>query len=157
VSSTPVRVLLVVSMLLTLAGIGIAAYLTTVHYAGEPIVCTGSSQCEFVNHTKYAKLAGVPVAVFGLVSYVTMLLLIAGGLLRRDAMWIAGAWGVVLASFGFAMYLTYIELFVIDAICEWCVGSASVLTLMLTALSVCTWMLRDEIMGVPADPAAPDG
>ena len=150
-STTPVRLLLIASALLTLGGIGIASYLTVVHYADQPIVCSSIGDCELVNSSKYAKLAGVPVAVLGLASYVMMLLLILGALLRRDAMLVAAAWGVALASFGFSMYLTYVELYVLDAICVWCVGSASVVTVLLAALSACTWIVRDDVLGVPPD------
>ena len=151
-TTTPVRLLLIASALLAVVGIGIAAYLTIVHFADQPIVCSGIGDCEKVNSSRYAKLAGVPVAVLGLISYVTMLALIVAGLIRRDAMLIAGAWGVALASFGFSMYLTYIELGVLDAICVWCVASASVVTAMLIALSACVWTVRDDVMGVPAEP-----
>ena len=148
----PVRLLLVASALLAVVGIGIATYLTIVHFADQPIVCSGIGDCEKVNSSSYAKLAGVPVAVLGLISYVAMLLLIVGALIRRDAMLVAAAWGVVLASFGFSMYLTYIELEVLDAICVWCVASATVVTAMLVALSACVWTVRDDVMGVPAEP-----
>ena len=148
----PVRLLLVASALLAVVGIGIATYLTIVHFADQPIVCSGIGDCEKVNSSSYAKLAGVPVAVLGLISYVAMLLLIVGALIRREAMLLAAAWGVVLASFGFSMYLTYIELEVLDAICVWCVASATVVTAMLVALSACVWTVRDDVMGVPAEP-----
>lgn len=158
-SSPPVRLLLVVSALLAIGGIGIAAYLTAVHFADQPIVCSGIGDCEKVNSSSYAKLAGIPVAVLGLISYVTMLVLVLGALIRRDAMLVAAAWGVALASFGFSMYLTYVELEVLDAICIWCVSSASVVTAMLIALSACVWIVRDDVMGVPAGPpgALPEG
>lgn len=148
-TTTPVRLLLIASAVLAVVGIGIAAYLTVVHFADQPIVCSSIGDCEKVNSSRYAKLAGVPVAVLGLISYVTMLVFILGGLVRRDAMLVAGAWGVALASFGFSMYLTYIELNVLNAICVWCVSSATVLTTMLVALSVCVWTVRDDVMGVP--------
>ena len=148
-SSLPVRLLLVASMLLAVVGIGIAAYLTTVHFADQPIVCSGIGDCEKVNSSRYAKLAGVPVAVLGLMSYVTMLVLALGALVRRDAMLAAVAWGIALAGFGFSMYLTYIEVEVLDAICIWCVASATVVTAMLVALSACVWIVRDDVMGGP--------
>ena len=75
-NSTLVRVLLIATALLAIAGIGIAAYLTVVHFADQPIVCSGIGDCEKVNSSRYAKLAGVPVAVLGLLSYVTMLALV---------------------------------------------------------------------------------
>jgi uncharacterized membrane protein len=151
VSSTPVRLLLVVAALLAIAGIGIATYLTVVHFADQPIVCSGIGDCEKVNSSRYAKLAGIPVAVLGLGSYVTMLVLALVALVRRDALLVAAAWGVALASFLFSMYLTYLELEVINAICVWCVSSASVVTVMLVALSAAVWIVRDEVMGPPAE------
>jgi len=151
VSSAPVRLLLAASALLAIAGIVIAAYLTVVHFADQPIVCSGIGDCEKVNSSSYAKLAGVPVAVLGLISYAAMLLLSLGALVRRDAMLVAAAWGIALASFGFSMYLTYVELEVLDAICIWCVSSASVVTAMLVALSVCVWIVRDDVMGPPVE------
>lgn len=154
-SSLPARLLLFASLVLAVAGIGIAAYLTVVHFADQPIACSGIGDCEKVNSSRYATLAGVPVAVLGLVSYVAVLLLVLGALIRRDALLVAAAWGVALASFGFSMYLTYIELEVLDAICIWCVSSASVVTAMLIFLSTCVWIVRDDVMGAPAEPPGP--
>jgi uncharacterized membrane protein len=139
--------LLPVAAILAVAGIGIASYLTVVHYAHQPIACSSIGDCELVNSSRYAKLGGVPVAVMGLASYVTMLALVAGAWLRRDAMLLAAAWGIALASFGFSIYLTYIELDVLDAICVYCVASASVVTAMFVALSACVWLARDELFG----------
>ncbi len=146
-SALPVRVLLPVAAVLAAAGIGIAAYLTVVHYAHQPIACSGIGDCELVNSSRYAKLGGVPVAVMGVASYAMMLVLAAGAWLRRDAMLLAAAWGIALASFGFAMYLTYIELEVLDAICVYCVASASVATALFAVLSACAWIARDELFG----------
>ena len=148
----PVRLLLIASALLAIGGIGIASYLTVVHFADQPIVCSGIGDCEKVNSSSYAKLAGIPIAVLGLISYVTMLVLALGALIRRDAMLVAAAWGIALAAFGFSMYLTYVELEVLDAICIWCVASASVVTAMLAALSACVWIVRDDVMRAPAAP-----
>lgn len=150
-----IRLLLPVGALLTLAGIGIASYLTTVHYADQPIVCSGIGDCELVNQSKYASLAGVPVALLGGLAYVSMLALIGGAWLRRSATLLAAAWGIALAGFAFSMYLTYIELYVLDAICIYCVGSASILTALLALLSACVWLARDEIFGEAEDAVYP--
>lgn len=112
-------------------GLGVAGYLTYVHYAGIDPVCTGGGGCEKVQTSSYASLAGVPVAVIGLAGYLAIL-----GSLRPE-----GERGAVttallaLAGFGFSLYLTYLELFEIDAICQWCVASAVLMTL-LAGLSV---------------------
>ena len=59
---------------LALAGIAIAGYLTWVHYAElEPICVGGGGGCERVQNSSYAELAGIPVALLGLLAYVTVL------------------------------------------------------------------------------------
>jgi uncharacterized membrane protein len=90
-------------------------------------VCAISHGCETVQHSHYAKLAGAPVAVIGLAGYVVVLaLLILDGSAARLA-----AAGATMVGFGFSAYLTYLELFKIHAICQWCVGSAVIMTLLL--------------------------
>jgi uncharacterized membrane protein len=116
----------VVMAVLTLVGLGVAAYLTSVHYADAAPVCAVGHGCETVQDSKYAEMGGIPVALIGLIGYVAILasLLVRGdnGRLLR----------VALTGFGFAfsLYLTYLELFVIDAICQWCVGSAVIMTVL---------------------------
>ena len=144
--------LLVIAGVLTVAGMGIAAYLTFVHYADQPIVCSSIGDCELVNSSTYASLAGLPVALLGAGAYASMLLLIAGAWLRRSPEMLLAAWGVALASFGFSMYLTYIELRVLYAICVYCVASASIVTALLAVLSVCVWSVRGELLGEPEEP-----
>jgi uncharacterized membrane protein len=111
---------------LAMVGVGIAAYLTSVHYAGLHPLCLASGGCEQVQSSRYAKLAGVPVAVLGLGGYVAIL---ASLFVRGEAGRAAGAC-LALAGFGFSAYLTYRELFTIDAICQWCVASAILMTLL---------------------------
>jgi uncharacterized membrane protein len=120
---------------LAVAGIGIAAYLTYVHYADVDAFCVaGGGGCHKVQTSDYAELAGIPVAVLGLIGYVLIL----------ASLWIPGDTGrlsgavLALSGFGFSAYLTYRELFTIDAICQWCVASAIVMTA-LAALTV--WRL----------------
>jgi uncharacterized membrane protein len=108
-------------------GLAIAGYLTYVHYAGLHVLCLSSGGCETVQASDYAKLAGVPVALIGLVGYIAIL---ASLLLPREVQVPAGA-GLAMIGFGFSAYLTYRELFTIDAICQWCVASAVLMTLLL--------------------------
>lgn len=150
VTATPARVrrgtadqrLRIAIGVIALIGLGIAGYLTYVHYEGLKVLCLSSGGCETVQSSRYAKLDGVPVPVLGLIGYVAILGSLA---IRGDAGRTAG-FGLALIGFLFSAYLTYRELFTIKAICQWCVGSAVVMTLLvvLTAVRV----LR-------ADPAAP--
>ena len=101
-----------------LVGAGIAAYLTYVHYAGIAPVCT-TGGCEKVQTSKYAELAGVPVALLGLVAYGVLLVL---ALVRGVE---AATLGVFVAAIGvaFSGYLLWAQLGPIDAICQWCLGN----------------------------------
>jgi uncharacterized membrane protein len=121
------RTLRMTLAVLTLAGVGIAGYLTYVHYAGINPVCTAGGSCEKVQTSAYSELAGVPVALIGLLGYVSILgLLLAPEVeTTRFAMM-----ALTLVGFAFSAYLTYRELYSIHAICEWCVSSAVILTVM---------------------------
>ena len=102
----------------SLVGATIAGYLTYVHYAHvAPICSTGG--CEKVQTSKYAELAGLPVAVLGLVAWAA---LIATAAIRGVAAAFAGVL-VALVSVMFAGYLLWAQLGPIGAICQWCVGN----------------------------------
>jgi uncharacterized membrane protein len=129
VSRTLRRVMIVLAVI----GLGVASYLTYVHYAGfGALLCVGGhpghSSCQTVQSSVWSKVAGVPVALLGLIGYVGIL----GSLLLpdREESRLATL-GLTVIGFGFSAYLTYRELFSIHAICEWCVSSAVILTLLL--------------------------
>jgi uncharacterized membrane protein len=114
------------AIVLALIGLGVASYLTYIHYQGINPACGLGANCIKVQTSEWSKLAGVPVAVLGLIGYVAILV----------ALFIPGETGLVgsaliaLVGFGFSAYLTYRELFSIHAICEWCVSSAVIMTLL---------------------------
>jgi uncharacterized membrane protein len=120
------RLLRGTSTTLTIGGVGIAGYLTYVHYAGLHPVCGISHGCETVQTSSYAYLAGVPVALLGLLTY----LLILVTLRRQGDSALLTGYVLTLIGFGFSLYLTYREVFTIHAICSWCVSSAIVFTLL---------------------------
>lgn len=126
-------------LLLALLGLGIAAYLSYVALFRETqVFCTGLGDCRKVQTSAYARILGVPVAVLGLGMYAALVVLIASRLrLRERSPRVLVVWTFTLALAGtlYSGYLTYLELFHIDAICEWCVTSAAIVTLIL-ALSV---------------------
>ena len=111
---------------LALAGLAISIYLTWVHYAGIEPVCTGISDCERVQTSEYADLVGIPVAVLGIVGYAGILVSLR---LRVDVTAM-----LAYLALAFSAYLTWAELFKIDAICQWCVGSA-IITLVIAVLA----------------------
>jgi uncharacterized membrane protein len=108
-------------------GLGVASYLTYVHYAGGPILCLKGGGCETVQHSVYSKLAGVPVALIGLIGYVVIL---ASLLVSENESTRLATTTFTVMGFGFSVYLTSRELFSIHAICPWCVSSAVMMTLL---------------------------
>lgn len=122
--------------ILTVIGLGIAGYLTYVHYEGlHPLCFSGGGGCEKVQTSAYAKLVGVPVALIGLLGYVA----VAATMLVRGETGRVAAVLVTVIGLGFSAYLTYRELFTIHAICQWCVASAVVMTA-LTVLAVTRYL-----------------
>jgi uncharacterized membrane protein len=142
---TAVRALRLATAVLALAGIGIAGYLTWVHYAGlDPVCVGGGGGCERVQMSRWAELAGVPVALLGLLAYATVL----ASLALPEELGRSVAAFVTLVGFGFSAWLTYVELVEIEAICQWCVASAVVMTAL--ALVSVARMLRGAERGAVA-------
>src|SRR5687767_14446067 len=118
--------------MLAFIGVFLSTYLTLykLGYIGELQCAVGS--CETVNTSRWATFFGLPVAAWGLGFYVATLALVMLGIQERyaDSRGVSIAlvamtgWGVL-----FSGWLTYLELFVIDAICMWCVISACIVTL----------------------------
>ena len=125
-----VRVLLAV---LSVVGILISAYITWTHLRGVAPVCMGiSGGCETVQTSRYSEILGVPVAALGLAGYAGLLF---SSLLRGESGIFLGLFFALVGVF-FSAYLTWLELFVIHAICQWCVSSAilMVASLILTSM-----------------------
>jgi len=124
-SSRTLRITLIV---LGVIGLGLASYLTYVHYAGIKPACTAGESCTKVQTSVYSKLAGVPVALMGLIGYIAILASLLAPESENSRL---ATMAFTLIGFGFSAYLTYRELFSIHAICEWCASSAVVLTVMM--------------------------
>jgi uncharacterized membrane protein len=143
------KVLLRVMLVLTVIGLADATYLSVVHYADIKVLCAGKGNpCETVQSSKYSFLAGVPVALIGAIGY---LLILAALLMRDREETRLAVLTFTLFGFGFSAYLTYRETFTITGhpiYCEWCVGSAVILTILLI-LSVLRY-LKSPLPGHPA-------
>jgi uncharacterized membrane protein len=122
------RALRIAAIVIAVVGIGVATYIAIADASrGSPVCLAGGHGCETVAQSHYSHLAGINVAVIGIAGYAFLLVAaILGGDAGRFS-------GLLLAAigFGFSVYLTYLELFVIDAICQWCVASAVLMTCML--------------------------
>jgi uncharacterized membrane protein len=122
---------------LALAGVLLSTYLTLYHYGMVgPLVCGASGSCEKVQLSRYAMFLGVPVAVLGLGGYALLLVVALAGLEGRFADGPRVTQLLATISGGgvaFSIYLTYLELFRIHAVCKWCVGSAVVIAAIFVA------------------------
>jgi uncharacterized membrane protein len=143
-------------IVLTLLGLGVATYLTVIHYAGiKPLCGRNGGGCEIVQTSTYSKLLGVPVALIGLIGYVGILasLLAPQGESTRFA-----TVAMCILGLGFSAYLTYREIFTIHHLCDWCLSSAVIIAI-LSVLGVWRFMLGDELLtdgGAAGEPERPD-
>lgn len=119
--------------ILAVIGLGVAAYLAYVETQAVAAVCGPVGDCNAVQTSEYAYLFGIPIGVLGVLGYVAIL-----------TAWVWGKWQgdkraalalLAMSAFGvlFSIYLTYLEPFVIGAVCAWCLTSAVVMTLLLVA------------------------
>ncbi len=95
-----------------------------VRAAGETAVCGPSHGCETVASSEYSEILGIPVALLGLVFSLVLVALAATWWRHADRRALLAAYGILLLGTLFVAYLTYLELFVIEAICVWCVSFA---------------------------------
>jgi uncharacterized membrane protein len=125
-------------VLLAAVGIGIALYLTLYKVGVIGVLSCSVGSCETVNTSKWSMLMGIPIAAWGLAAYAALLVLaMAGSSEVREASVLIARMLVALAAWSvlFSAWLTYLELFVIHAICIWCVTSA-LLWVVILAVSV---------------------
>ena len=131
--------------LLSLAGLFVALYLW-LHRVGlvGALSCGAAGGCDVVQASRYAVLLGQPVALYGVAGYALLLGTSLAGLHPR----LAGSRRITLAlvllasgGFAFTLYLKYLELFVIHAVCRWCVASAAIITA-IWVVAVVAWRRR---------------
>jgi uncharacterized membrane protein len=134
---------------LAMLGLGIATYLTYVHYSGAHVACTAGQSCVRVQTSQWSRLDGLPVAVIRLIGYLAILATLLAP--DREATRMA-VLGLTLVGVGFSGYLTYRELFSIHAICEWCVSSALIMTALLAGAAI---RYLSAGASVPTDRGAP--
>lgn len=118
---------------LSLAGLGISGYLTYVRLAHAVPMCSTVRGCETVNSSPYAAIGEIPIALLGMGLYTLLLCLSLVAWKGPTALqpWaVLGSFGLALSGTLYSGYLTYIEVFVLQALCQWCLTSATVVTTM---------------------------
>jgi uncharacterized membrane protein len=136
-------------------GILVSGYLSVKRFTGGSLACSRWAQCDVVNTSVYAKIHGIPVAFIGLAGYLVLLglaiasLQVEGSTQRRL---LGLSFLLALGGVGFSAYLTYLELYVIEALCNWCMASATLITLLAVVGVVNLWRAGRERLHASADP-----
>jgi uncharacterized membrane protein len=119
---------------LAVFGLGVSLYLSYVEVGQVKAVCGPIGECNIVQASEYAQLMGIPIAVLGTLTYITVLALWAGQRYlpaRQGDISFTCLIALTIFCTLFSIYLTVIELFAIGAVCAWCLGSAVISTLLM--------------------------
>lgn len=126
------RLLYRLSIALAILGILVSIYMTVFKLTQNESMCLGNGGCSIVNNSIYSEVYGIPVAVVGVAGYASILaaLLAAGrsAFLRQNGVMII--FGLALAGFLFTLYLIYVEVALIHALCPFCITSQITMTLL---------------------------
>jgi len=125
-------------------GTAVSAYLFWVHYSGSLALCIGVGGCEAVQTSRYAMVGQLPVAAIGLGGFLAILAVAVARIVREHPWLDLALFGLSLAAALYVAYLTYIEIFVLGAICPWCVTAA------ICAVAVFVLAARDLLSPPPS-------
>jgi len=127
-NSHTIRILVFTLIALSLFGVFDTTYLTAQHFSGGPVACGLVEGCELVLSSKYAEIAGISLSAVGLLYYAILLILSLVFYTSKNKRAILLA--TLLSGFGFlfSLYLVYLQLVAIKAICLYCMVSASLST-----------------------------
>lgn len=129
---------------LDLFGLGVASYLSVVELGGGIPVCGPIHGCEQVALSEYSRIGGIPVAVFGVGLSLVLLVAALGWWKTGDRRLLATHYGLSLVGVTFEAYFTFLQVFVIDAVCIWCAmyGTSLVLRFL---IALVVWLRRDRV------------
>lgn len=118
-------------IVLTVIGLLVATYMTIYKWTNNEAMCLGSGDCGTVNASRYADVNGIPVALIGVLGYAAILGMLVfenrTDFLRQNATLLT--FGLSLTGFLFTVWLIYVEIFRINALCPFCVTSQTVMTI----------------------------
>lgn len=130
--------------ILALIGAAVATYLLAVRVLGEAPSCGPIKGCETVASSPYATVLGIPVALFGVGFSILLSAAAVAWWRRADRRALYAAYGLGLAGIIAVAYLTYLEVFVIGAICIWCVTYAITIVAGWVIAGVAVWLTSDR-------------
>lgn len=119
------------SLALVIIGLLVSIYMTIYKVTSNENLCLGSGDCSIVNASRYSEVNGIPVAVVGILGYAAML--VVHGFERRNSFFKENGtlliFGMALTGFIFTVWLVYVEIALLKAICPFCVTSQAAMTL----------------------------
>lgn len=134
------------SIILSILGLADSIYLTWIKLANATAACAGIGECESVNNSPYAEIAGIPIALLGAGAYLAMIFFLV--IEPQAKFWQENSplvvFGLSLVGVLYSAYLTYVEIAILHAICPYCVISA-ILLVALLGISVVRLLRDDEI------------
>lgn len=120
------------SILLAVIGIAVSVYMTIFKLTANESMCLGNGGCNTVNNSRYSEVSGIPVALIGVVGYAAILATLL--LEKRNAFFKSNStlivFGMALTGFIFTVYLIYVEIYLIKALCPFCVTSQVTMTIL---------------------------
>ena len=120
-----------VMIALVIIGLAVSVYMTIYKISGNDGMCLGSGDCSTVNASRFSEVNGIPVAVFGIVGYAAILIVLfyenKHEFFKKNGTLLA--FGMSLTGFLFTLWLVYVELVLLKAICPFCVTSQVSMTL----------------------------
>jgi uncharacterized membrane protein len=122
-----------ISVALASLGVLVSIYMTIYKLTSNNSMCLGSGDCSTVNASPYSMVYGIPVALLGVVGYAAILGILmmetrAGKFIKQNAT--LGVFGLSVTGFAFTLYLVYLEIFVIEALCPFCITSQITMTIL---------------------------
>jgi len=121
-----------ISIALTLLGVAVSAYMTIFKLTDNQRMCLGNGGCSKVNSSVYAEVYGIPVAIIGIGGYAVIAALTfmedRNPFLKQNGTMLV--FGLALIGFLFTLYLIYVELALIKALCPFCVTSQITMTIL---------------------------
>jgi uncharacterized membrane protein len=139
---------------LDLFGLSVASYLSTVELSGGVPVCGILHGCETVATSRYSRIDGIPVAVFGVGLSLLLLVAALGWWRTGDRRLLAIHYGFSLAGVTFEAYFSFLQVFVIGAVCIWC-ASYGISLVLRFLLALAVWLRRDRYDRLaPDDPSS---
>ena len=118
-------------MTFVVVGLMVSIYMTVYKLTSNESMCLGSGDCSTVNASRYSEVNGIPVAVLGVIGYASILAALwvekANAFLRNNSTLLV--FGISLTGFLFTVWLIYVEVVLVKALCPFCITSQVSMTL----------------------------